>query len=243
MLRFNDASVLSSISRPRRFEITGIHHLVLEAHQRAVELGLQSDAEQRVNAVVFEGLAAGRRNRRGDVQVFGEGRLPFQTKMPARPNRRSLSVIHHEPMTEASMPRMSVCCSTSRVGKAPSLVRCALNSPPSRSPLRRPATCSAPSRRRRCSSGGFRRHCRNPDVVDVRLERFISNRRAEPTAAEFVRRRRAKQVFPPVPEPREPLPYACRHSSWLTYVKHSPRAGALKRALVTFSGGYERDIK
>ena len=58
MLRFSDSSLLSSISRPGAVEITGIHHLVLEAHQRTVELRLQANAEERVIAVVFEGLAA-----------------------------------------------------------------------------------------------------------------------------------------------------------------------------------------
>ena len=44
----------------RSFEITGIDHLVLEAHQRTVELRLKADAEERVIAIVFECLACGR---------------------------------------------------------------------------------------------------------------------------------------------------------------------------------------
>src|SRR3569832_2112980 len=47
------------------------------------------------------------------------------------------------------------------------------------------------------------------------------------------------QAFPQALELREPLPYACRRSSQLTYVKHSRSASTVNLTLVTFSGTYE----
>src|SRR3954464_9134078 len=49
---------------------------------------------------------------------------------------------------------------------------------------------------------------------------------------------RAMQAFPQARELREPLPYACRHSSRLTYVKHIRSQRPVNLTLVTFSGTY-----
>ncbi len=162
MLRFSDSSLLSNISRPGAVEITGIHHLVLEAHQRTVELSLQADAEERVIAVVFEGLARGRRNVRGDVQIFGKGGLTL-------PDENASAAIQAESFRDP--PRADdrgfeatnvgvLLDVTGREGAVAVEVRVEFATVAC-SPLRLPATCSGPSHRRSCSSAGSRRRCRS----------------------------------------------------------------------------------
>src|SRR6185295_11309628 len=56
-------------------QVAGVGHLVLDAHQRAVELSLEADAKDRVRAIVLEGLTERRRYLGGGVEVFAEGRL------------------------------------------------------------------------------------------------------------------------------------------------------------------------